>query len=335
MRKLLFAAAVAILVWGAFAVPLPLLVLEPHPAQEVQDVINLEEASDDVSGRILFTAVELRATTTAGAVQAATDPFRNLTLHPQLLQGGGGGGGGEDIDFVEAQLRLFRESVQISAAVGLRAAGHDVQVSGDGVRVVAVLPDSSARDVLREGDVIIEANGRRMELATQLATLTSSLSPGDEIELTVRRDQQEREVVVTVSRLQQTGNVGIGIAVTTVGLAIELPIEVTPDPDAQIGGPSAGLMMALTVYDLVESGDLTQGRVVAGTGTVDVEGNVGPVDGIAEKVRGAQLAGATVFLVPEVQAEEAVDAAPEGIEVIPVSTFDEALAALQAAGADA
>ncbi|MGH3441109.1 MAG: PDZ domain-containing protein [Nitriliruptorales bacterium] len=331
MRKLLFTAALATLVWAAFAVPLPVLVLEPHPAEQVESIIDLQETSDEISGQILFTAVELRPTTTADAAKAAVDPFRELTLPPMLFRGGGGGGG---VDFLEAQLRLFRESVQISAAVGLRAAGHDVQVSGEGVRVVGVLQESSARDVLREGDVIVEANGRPMELATQLATMTSRLSPGAEIELTVQRGQQQREVVVTVRRLEATGSVGIGIGVTTVGLQIELPIDVAPADGAQIGGPSAGLMMALTVYDLVDPDDLTGGRIVAGTGTIDLDGNVGVVDGIAEKVRGAQLAGATVFLVPEMQADEAIDAAPEGIEVLPVSTFDDALAALQAPDTD-
>lgn len=326
MRRLLFAAALAILVWGAFAVPLPILVLEPHPAEGVVEIIELAETSDEISGEILFTAVELRPTTTADALQAATDPFRELTLSPLLFRDRGGGG---EADFVEAQEQLFRESVRVSAAVGLRAAGHDVEVSGDGVRVMGVLPDSPARDILQTGDAIVEADGRRVELATQLATMTSNLSPGDELELTIERAGERRQVVVTVHRLQQTGNVGIGIAVTTVNLAIRLPIEVTALEDAQVGGPSAGLMMALTVYDLVEPGDLTGGRIIAGTGTLDLEGRVGEVDGIAEKVRGADLAGATVFLVPEDQADEAREAAPEGMRVVPVATLDAALAALQ------
>lgn len=331
MRRLAFAAALAIIAWAAFVVQLPVLVLAPHPAEPVTDIIELMPTGNDVSGEILFTAVRLEPATTAGAIQAAADPFRALTL-PPALTGGGGGGGGED--FVQSQLDIFRESVQVSAATALRAAGHEVEVAGEGAQVMSVLAESPAEGVLQPGDLILEADGTPVELASQLAAMTSRLSPGDRLELTIERGRAQQQVVVRVRRLAQTGTVGIGIAVTTLGLEIQLPIEVAASEDAAVGGPSAGLMMGLAVYDLVDDGDLTRSRVVAGTGTLDLEGRVGMVDGIAEKVRGAEISGARIFLVPAQQVDEAREAAPDGMEVVPVATFEEALEALERTGSE-
>jgi PDZ domain-containing protein len=110
---------------------------------------------------------------------------------------------------------------------------------------------------------------------------------------------------------------------------ITLPFPVTI-AGGEIGGPSAGLMMALSVYDLVGPVDLVRGRTIAGTGTTDLAGGVGPIGGIAEKVVGAEKAGSTVFLAPASQVAAARAAASPKLQVIPVRTFEDAVAALLA-----
>ncbi|MET0887603.1 MAG: S16 family serine protease, partial [Mycetocola sp.] len=98
----------------------------------------------------------------------------------------------------------------------------------------------------------------------------------------------------------------------------------------EIGGPSAGLMWALGLYDLLTSGDLTGGRTIAGTGVIALDGAVSPIDGIEEKLAAAADAGASVFLVPEGNEEAARASGDHGLELVPVATFDEALAYLGA-----
>jgi PDZ domain-containing protein len=97
-----------------------------------------------------------------------------------------------------------------------------------------------------------------------------------------------------------------------------------------VGGPSAGLMFALGIYDKLTPGDLTGGRFIAGTGTIDPEGHVGPIGGIQQKMVAARDAGATVFLTPTKNCGDAVAAAPKGLRLVRVDTLHGALQALTA-----
>ncbi len=98
----------------------------------------------------------------------------------------------------------------------------------------------------------------------------------------------------------------------------------------EIGGPSAGLMFTLGIIDKLTPEDLTGGKVVAGTGTIDGDGNVGEIGGIPQKLVGAKRAGAQVFLVPEGNCEEAKQNAVDGLPMYRVATLDDALSALEA-----
>ena len=99
---------------------------------------------------------------------------------------------------------------------------------------------------------------------------------------------------------------------------------------ADVGGPSAGLMFALGLYDKLTPGSLTGGKFVAGTGTIDDDGNVGPIGGIRQKLAGARADGATWFLAPADNCDEVVDHVPDGLDVVKVSTFDQARSAVEA-----
>lgn len=327
MRRMLLTGAIGIIGWAAAVVPLPLVVLSPVAAKPVSSVIQVSDTTDEVSGQLLFTAVSLRSTTTVGTISAWRDPYREITLQRQVFP--------EDVDpsqFLEQQQELFAESLQVAAAMGLRAAGREVSIDGDGARVVALLPDAPAQGVLRPGDVIVSAGGQPVSLASELVTVVSQREAGEEIELVVRRDGERVRRSVTLGRLPGADQVGLGVLVDTRNRMISLPVDVTVEESSEIGGPSAGLMMALTVYDLVDPADLTDGRAVAGTGTMDTSGNVGAVGGVEQKVRGAELSGAEVFLVSEDQLAVAREAASEDLEVIGVATLDEAISALTGQG---
>jgi PDZ domain-containing protein len=120
----------------------------------------------------------------------------------------------------------------------------------------------------------------------------------------------------------------LGVRLQTVVTDTNLPFAVRIVPQKIVGGPSAGLMFALTIYDLVTPNDLTGGRLIAGTGTIDRDGRVGPIGGVEQKIAAAERAKAAYFLVPPENAEAALQVAKQ-IEVIPVATFQEALAFLQ------
>ena len=219
------------------------------------------------------------------------------------------------------------ESAITATAVGLRKAGFPVRITGTGVRIVGVMPGMPADGQLEKGDVIVAANGAAVGSAQELTDANRQLKPGDSIDLRVRRGGGELSVRLTTTRApNEPDRAMVGVYVETEGFDAQLPFPVSIE-ERVAGGPSAGLMFALGVYDAVTPGKLGGGHRVAGTGTLDLEGRVGGVDGVRQKVLGAQSAGYDVFVVPVENAPEA-RAAGTAMTLVPVRTFDDALSAL-------
>ncbi|MGI9121001.1 MAG: YlbL family protein [Acidimicrobiales bacterium] len=334
MKGRIAAGIFAVLAVLAVVVPLPLLVIAPGSAVSVGPRVELGRPPDPLSGSLLLTTVRIFQPSALGAVRAW------LADHEEVRSRGDVVPEGVDTkEYEEAQRELFRESSEVAAAVGLRAAGQAVDVSGAGARVANVVKGSPASEGLGVGDVITAIDGQPVKLASDLVAALASRSAGDEVVLTVRRQvdggpgdgkQVDQEVRLRLREVAELGRPALGVAVTTVDLKINLPFPVQVD-QGEIGGPSAGLMIALTVYDLTDPADLTRGRTIAGTGTIDLDGEVGPVGGVDSKVVAAEEAGASLFLVPRDEAAQAQEAAGDDLEVVPVGTVDDALTALRQA----
>jgi Lon-like protease len=325
VRNAFYIVSAAIIAWAAAAVPLPLAVLAPALPTPATEAVDVRGELDTLDGQLLITSVSVSpSTTTLDATRALLDQHQDVTLRQLVIP--------IDVDeeeLFEHQRELFRESVRVAAAVGLEHAGRDVHVSGDGARVVRVMPGAPVEDVLEPGDLVIAVDGEALGLATELAARTTTANPGDTLVLTVVRDDAEREIEVTVGQIPGTEGTGLGVLVQTVNQQIDLPEGVDVDVRARIGGPSGGLILALTIYDMFSDENLLDGRTVAGTGVIRLDGTVGPVGGVPKKVRGSELAGADVFLVPAALADEARGVAPAGMEIIPVESLEDALEALR------
>jgi Lon-like protease len=151
------------------------------------------------------------------------------------------------------------------------------------------------------------------------------------LRLTVRRAGQVIRVEVTPRPVPpEPSRPVLGIEVMTLNATIDLPVPVDVNAD-DTGGPSAGLMIALAVFDKVDPVDLADGRLIAGTGTIGFDGTVGMISGVEQKVLAADREGVDVFLAPQDQLMEAQRGIPVGsdLRVIGVATFDEAVQALQ------
>jgi PDZ domain-containing protein len=190
-----------------------------------------------------------------------------------------------------------------------------------------VIAGSPADGRLREGDVLTAIDGRPIRTASDVAEATARAAGGGEAKVTVLRGDDVVTVTIPVRKISQLGRPALGVALESLRPEIQLPFPVMID-QGDIAGPSAGLMMAVTVYDLVDPGDLAQGRRIAGTGTIDLAGNVGPVGGVRQKIAAARAAKVRVFVAPADEAEEAREAAGNALAVIPVRTFGEAIDAL-------
>jgi PDZ domain-containing protein len=178
-------------------------------------------------------------------------------------------------------------------------------------------------------------------LVNEIGPLIAKRSPGDTISLKVRPVDQpdaEREVSVVLGAVPEEPNrAAIGVYLQTADLQMHFPFDVELD-SGNVIGPSAGLAWTLGTIDRLTAGDLTGGKKVAVTGTVDGEGNVGPIGGIAQKVKGAMEAGATAFLYPDsttaAEVRRMKSIAGDALVMRPVKSVDDALSALANLGGD-
>lgn len=215
------------------------------------------------------------------------------------------------------------DSQQDAIAAALVELGYDfprevvVQGVGEG------LP---AEGVLEIGDVITAVDGEPVRSVGELRGALAEHGTESPATLEVVRGDGTTEVEVTP--VERNGQVVIGIGVR---MRYEFPIDVEIRLD-DVGGPSAGMMFALGIVDKLTPGAMTGGERVAGTGTIDSDGEVGGIGGIRQKLWGAVDSGADWFLAPEANCGEVVGHVPDGLEVFAVTTLDEARAIVEAAG---
>jgi Lon-like protease len=213
----------------------------------------------------------------------------------------------------------------VAIAVALEHLGRDVEVTPLGAEVTLVLPDSPADGVVQIGDVIVAVNGEKVKTTEELRDAFTNVTPGDEVELTVRRENKPQTISVgTRATDDEPQRAVMGVEVQNAE-DFEFPVDVEIDA-GNIGGPSAGLAFALDIVDEMGE-DLDRGRTIVATGALALDGTVLPIGGVKQKAIGAREAGADIFLVPDGNYEEAQNAVDD-LQVIPVSTFDEALSAL-------
>lgn len=218
---------------------------------------------------------------------------------------------------------LMVDSQQEATAAALHALDYDTNAT---TTVVEAIEDAPADGLLEEDDTITALDGIEVAGAAELRAAIQE-SDGEPITLTVLRAGEEREVQVTPELTTADGvdTWLIGITLTT---QFDFPIDVTIQLD-NVGGPSAGMMFALGIIDELTPGPLNGGADIAGTGTIDASGDVGPIGGIRQKLYGARDAGAEFFLAPADNCDEVVGHVPDGLQVIRTATLDESLAALE------
>lgn len=229
----------------------------------------------------------------------------------------------------EEGYQMLYQSETTALAVGMRQAGYPASVTGQGVKVVSILPDSYANGVLQPGDVIVGLNGAPVRVIGDLTNPMQRQQPGAVVRLLIKRGQQQIELPVKLLPPAAPDNPPrIGITIDSAGFDASLPFPGRIVAQKITGGPSAGLMFTLGVYNALTSQDLTGGRRIAGTGTINPDGTVGPIGGVEEKVIAAEMAGAEYFLSPTENYAAALSSA-KGIKVIKIASVEQAVAFLK------
>jgi PDZ domain-containing protein len=320
---ILGALITALMAVGVMAAPLPYVVLKPGPTvntlgtQDGKDVIQVKKGQTSTSvGQLRLTTVNVQSQ--VELVWAISSWFskkdavvpRELIYPPDQTE--------KQVEQQNAQ--EWTESQQSAVTVALTKLGYPVQTV-----VQSVTAGGAATGLLATGDVITAVDGTKVTNPTNLTDLVRAKPVGTALTIGYTRAGKTGTAQITTKADGTDKTPRLGIAIKTNQPS---PYDISIDLD-KIGGPSAGLMFTLGILDKLEPQDLTGGKIIAGTGTIDDDGNVGPIGGIPQKLVGAKSAGAQIFLVPKDNCAEALKNAVSGLPMAEVANVDDALTALK------
>ncbi len=293
----------------------------PDRAHAVAPLVDVPGGRAPASGSVYFVDVIVRKATLLerifGGLHHGADLYPASAVEPP---------GVNDRARQRIDLQDMHRSQEIAAAVALKAAGKKVTLRSTGALIDAVEPGLPAAGKLEPDDVITAIDGTPVSGPRDVFNEMSERSVGDTVRFTVRRGPQTLVVPLqTVPSPTPPRRAVVGVVLEP-AIDVHLPIPVRIDA-GNVGGPSAGLAFALGVLSELKKGVL-HGHRVAATGEIFPDGSVGPIGGIKQKTIGAHEAGADVFLVPA--GENARDArkAADGLRIVPVKNFPQALHAL-------
>ncbi|MEU4426109.1 PDZ domain-containing protein [Actinoplanes sp. NPDC024001] len=320
---ILGALITALLAAGVMVAPLPYVVLKPGPTVNTlgsdngTEVIQIKKGDTSTSkGQLRLTTVNVQSQVElVWAIRGwlsgeeAVVP-RELIYPPDQ----------SEKQVQEQNAQEWKQSQTSAETVALRELGYPVLTY-----VFEVTPGGAADGALRAEDVITAIDGTAITRPAQVTELVRAKPAGSTLTVAYERGGKAGSARITTKAASDDDTPRLGIEIRT---KQPNPFDIEIDLD-KIGGPSAGLMFSLGIIDKLKPEDLTGGKIIAGTGTIDDDGNVGAIGGIPQKLVGAKEAGAQLFLVPKDNCAEALRNAVPGLPMAEVATVDDALTALE------
>lgn len=229
---------------------------------------------------------------------------------------------------VEQQIGVqdMTQSQKVAAVVALNHLGYKVKATTGGVTIVLVEPSAPAAKILHTSDVIVAADGHKVSSVANLRAVLAKHRPGDVVRITFVRDGKRMTAAIkTIADPQDPKRTLVGVSARD-NLTVKLPVKIKIDAGG-VGGPSAGLAFALDIARELGR-NVTHGHKIAATGEIALDGTVGPIGGVKQKTFGARAAGVDAFLVPAGENAREARRYADGLRIIPVKNFPQALRAL-------
>ena len=319
---------------AAFWVRLPYYIEVPGGAEDVRQVLLVDNKADKEAGSYNFVTVGVEQATFAHLVYAWLTDFTDIYSAEEMT------GGSSDQEFIRINQFYMETSQNMAKYQGLKTAGKDISMKYLGVYVLQVAKDSTFKGILNIADTVTGVNDKTFDSSEELVKYVNSQKLGDKVKVTYQEDGQEKSATGKIIKLENGKN-GIGISlIDRTEVTSNIPIEFTTEG---IGGPSAGLMFSLSIYTQLADPTLRDGRVIAGTGSINRDGEVGDIGGIDKKVVSAAKSGASIFFAPnnpvtkemkkidpkaKTNYETAVEAAKKiktDMKIVPVKTLQDAI----------
>lgn len=313
-------------------VTLPYYVTRPGDAQVLAPLVEVEGGYEN-KGKFMLTTVKMGKANIFTYALAKVSDYQTIFPINQIRSEDE-----TDEEYSYRQLHMMESSKETAIKVAYEKAGKKVDLITKGVYVFSVKEGLAAEGKLKIGDRITKVDGEDTTTAEALIDKVNSKKIGDKIELIFDRDDRQESAMITLGEHPEDPNrPGIGISLMT-----DYTIEMDPDISintSQIGGPSAGLMFSLEIYNQLVKEDIAKGYEIAGTGAMNENGKVQRIGGIAQKIVAADNSGVEIFFAPNENGregsnyQEAMKAAKDintDMKIVPVDTFDEAIAYLEA-----
>lgn len=279
-------------------VPVPYFIEMPGTAEDVQQFVQVDGRTNDHTGAYLLTTVGIRQATPATLLLAKRDAFQEIVPKEEFL----GDNTSEENDLL-GELQMS-SSENMAKKVALDLAGETYHFSYKGVYVMDVMSTSDFRGKLAVGDLVYQVDDVSFETTEEFMDYIGNKSLGDKVTLKIKRDGEKKAVSGKLTKLSDENPVGVGITLVEHN-------ELISDRDIEfnvegIGGPSAGLMFTLEIYESLMGKSFRKGYTIAGTGEIKSDGSVGMIGGIDKKIVAADRADAEIFFAPNEPYSKAV-----------------------------
>ncbi|RCW70817.1 SepM family pheromone-processing serine protease [Saliterribacillus persicus] len=326
-KRIILWITVAVLLFFLFAYRLPYYIYKPGSAEPLSPVVEVENSTDS-EGEMHLVTIQGGQAVPIQYLLALFQDYNDILPIDEVYPDGM-----SQDDYMEIQLSMMENSQEASTVVAYTAANKDIDITYEGIYVVRTIEGMPAHEVLKTGDKIVSVDELEVKETEELISYVEEKEVGEPIEVTIVRDEETiTETIALGTFPDMEDRVGIGVQlVTNRDVDVDPPIAFS---SGNIGGPSAGLMFSLEIYDQLVEEDITKGYCIVGTGEVDYDGNVGRIGGIDKKVIAADNEGCDIFFAPNEGdapdsnfklAEETAKAIKTDMKIIPVDTFEDAI----------
>ena len=323
-------ALIVALIAAASLLNVPYVIYSPGPVEDTlgewdgREVVQVDGAETyDTEGVLDLTTVGVTSADTKldllTALRAWADPDRAVVPRESVYP--------EGVTAEQSRQQnaaMLVSSQQNAKVAALRELGYDVP---EDVVVDSVIEDSPADGVLEPGDVIVSIDGTAIATPQDVVDAITAHEPGDDVVFVIRRGDDELSRTVATVPAEDDGRALVGFSPVE---GFDLPVEIEIGIDERIGGPSAGTIFAVAIYDTLTPGALLEGRHVAGTGEITPDGEVNPIGGIQQKIAAASADGAELFLAPEGNCDEAAEANNRDMPVVSITSLEDAISSIEA-----
>ncbi|MVO99201.1 SepM family pheromone-processing serine protease [Paenibacillus lutrae] len=321
-----------------FYVPLPFFIYMPGTAEAIHPMVQVpDETNTEEKGDLMLVTVRVANANIVTYLWSLANPYDELQLKKDVLKGM------SERDYSQQQQFVMLTSQSEAIQAAYRKANIPYRIKGEGILVTGLTAGMPAEKHLQTGDKILKADDKEILSSKDLLSYIEGKKEGEMIEITYLRGDKTMKASMPLGVLppdKDTGTrrVGIGISLAEMqSVQAEKEDKQVVIKAGEIGGPSAGLMFSLEIYNQLMPGDITKGHKIAGTGTINPDGTVGVIGGIKHKIIAADKEGAEIFFAPQDLKTDkgtiynytaAVERAKEidsKMKIVPVATMEDAL----------